>query len=80
MGTCSVSLYTLLVFRVFVLFDFFYYFQQIWVSAFISTLVFVVRKLNKTVLSAVVFNSKRDTLMCMLLNQTEEEASDCVRI
>lgn len=77
MGTYSVSLYTLLVFRVFVLLVFFYYyFYQIWVSA----LVFIVRKLNKTVLSAVVFNSKRDTLMCMLLNQTEEEASDCVRI
>lgn len=79
MGACSVSLYALLVFRVFGFF-FFNYFQQIWVSAFISTLVFIVRKLNMTVLSAVVFNSKRDTLMCMLLNQTEEEASDCVRI
>lgn len=45
------------------------------------TTVFIVRKQNKTsVLSTDEFNSEKESVVCMLLNQTEVKAGDCVRV
>lgn len=65
LGNCSIAQCTLLVFRV--LAFIIHLLADLRLVLSLVAFVFIIRKLNR-LLSTGVFNSKRDTLMCMLLN------------